>query len=277
MKSLAIGAVILLAGTCGISGESPQLTGARTRVLESVRDSALAYTRKLPDFICTQITHRSVSNPDAFTGLGMSGRTPIPSSTLDPEANEPGRAIEERVTFYDQKETYQVVSVDGRKVSGVDPMQFEGATSAGEFGTALHDLFDPHSHTVFRWQKTARLRGRRVLVFGFRVPVEGGAVLVHKNPDRQIVVPYSGQIYVDAETLDVLRIQSQLEIPSDFPMQSAERVVDYKPIEIAGKPYVLPFHSEMHLRDNLYLYVNSIDFRNYHKFAVESKIEEAAH
>ena len=272
MKGIAVGAALLSLGW-GIAQAFPQLTSDQSRVLDAVRTSALAYTKKLPDFICTQNIHRDVSRPDAFSALGVSGRTPVSESPVDPAATGFAKVIQERVTFYGEKEDYRVVSVDGRKVTGVDPMQLAGATSAGEFGTALHDIFDLKSHTVFRWDKKAKLHGREVLVFAFHVPRDGGATVIHRNPDLQVVVPYSGRIFVDVGSLDALRSESTLELPAGFPIESAEKSVDYSPIEIAGREYVLPVHSEVRLRDRIYLYVNRIDFRDYHKFAVDSKIE----
>jgi len=47
---------------------------------------------------------------------------------------------------------------------------------------------------------------------------------------------------------------------------------DYRPVEIAGTSYSLPSHTEVRIKDNARLYVNEIEFRNYHKFVAESTI-----
>ena len=44
------------------------------------------------------------------------------------------------------------------------------------------------------------------------------------------------------------------------------------PISIEGKVYNLPSHSELQMRDSERLYVNKINFKDYHKFTVESTI-----
>jgi hypothetical protein len=117
-----------------------------------------------------------------------------------------------------------------------------------------------------------KLHGRQVYVFVFHVPKERGALVTHRNPDQQIVVPYTGQIFVDSDTSEVMRITSRLDLPPKFPIQMAERRVDYKQTRIAGKSYNLPSHSEVRMQDKPNLYVNSIDFKDYHKFVVDSTI-----
>ena len=70
----------------------------------------------------------------------------------------------------------------------------------------------------------------------------------------------------------MVRITSELELPIDFPIKMATIAVEYKPVPIAGKAYKLPSHSEVRMKDITWLYVNEIEFRDYHKFATESTI-----
>ena len=270
LNSIHIAAVLLLVSTrtLGVSADKPQGSADRAKVLDSATSLALAYTQRLPDFICTQITHRDVSVVNNASG-GVTGIDAVPILST---ATSSSSVIEERLTFFDGKENYEVMTIDGRKVTGAKHLQNEGAISAGEFGTALHEIFDPQSHTVFAWGRMDKLHGRRVDVFVFHVPKERGALVTHRNPDQQIVVPYSGQIFVDCDTNEVIRIISRLELPPKFPIQMAERRVDYKQTRIAGKNYNLPSHSEVRMQDSSNLYVNSIDFKGYHKFVVESTI-----
>lgn len=259
---------------------SPQTGPDPPSVLQSVRASALAYSSKLPDFICTQTTHRDVwdANDAGNLGTGISGRGML-SSAPAPDAAAAGREIVEQVTYFDQKESYQVLTIDGRQVTGVNHLQLRGAMTAGEFGSALHDIFDPASHTVFTPAKLGTHHGRRAWIIGFRVPKEHGNIVILRSPDREVVVAYSGQISVDPASMDVLRIHSVLDLPSGLPLLHAETTVDYRPVTIAGRRYNLPFHSEARLQDLSHSYINTIDFRRYHQFVAESKIlgETGAH
>ncbi|MGA9586071.1 MAG: hypothetical protein WBQ95_12130 [Terracidiphilus sp.] len=274
-KVIAVLAVLSI--TWGGVAEDAELTPDQNRVLEAVRASALQYTESLPDFICTQITHREVAY-DVDFGTSFGGaHSSLGESGLAGTAHGAGDVndlIEERLTFFDQMEHYEVVAVNGKKAVGQNHMQFGGAISAGEFGSALRNLFDSRSHATFSWDKMASANGRRVYVFKFRVPSQNGTIVIHKDTDQKIMVANNGRLFVDSGTLQVVRITSELELPIDFPIKMATVLVDYKPVLIAGKMYSLPSNSEVRMKDSSHLYVNQIEFRSYHKFAVESTIRD---
>jgi hypothetical protein len=267
--------LLLFPGEQALTVDVPRLSPDQEKVLETARATALEYTQRLPDFICTQTTQRefsSLSNP--LMGLtGVSATTASSQmSAMTPGGAGANSLIEEKLTFFNQKESYEVTAIDGKKVSGIDHMLFQGAISAGEFGSALNHIFNPQSHTVFTSKRMEHLHGRRAYVFGFHVPPEGGIIVIHKDSGRRIIVPYSGQVSVDADTLAVLQIISKLELPPAFPIVMGETTVDYRPIQIAGKNYNLPYRSEVRMKDTYHLFVNRIEFKNYQKFTVESTI-----
>jgi hypothetical protein len=278
LRSCFIGAVLPL--VLAVSGFASQgLTDDQATILKSARESALQYTQKLPDFICVQITRRETSaalstgSPLAgVTGVSMGGGpAPLPDSNTGHAGNS-NDVIEERVTFFHEKESYEVISLNGKKATGMQHMEVGGAVSIGEFGSALYDIFDDRSHAVFTWDRMEKVRGRRAYVFRFHVPKESGMIVIYKDTDRQIVAAYAGKIYIDESSMGVLRLSLSAELPSDFPVHSSDRTVDYEPTAIAGKSYLLPFRSEVRMTDDKRLYVNTIQFKNYQKFAVESTI-----
>jgi hypothetical protein len=246
------------------------------KILEAIRASALQYTQKLPDFMCTQITHRQVSSlgNSASNLTGVSGRGVPAVGILGMAGSAPNLSdvIEERLTFIDQKENYTVIAVNGHKIAGIDHMQFQGVISAGAFGTDLHNIFDPRSGTVFAWERPGALHGHRVYIYSFHVPAQHGAVLVDRNSSNQVLAPYAGRVLVDAATLGVLRIEYRIDPPFASSIRDSAISIEYQPIDIAGRSYVLPFRSKVSMQDRFRLYVNTIDFRSYHKFAVESTV-----
>lgn len=250
--------------------KSPAVT---PQTLESIRLSALRYTKNLPDFICTQTTHRRVTDASGFagmTGVSTGGRSVLGMpSGLSSAGND---TIEEHLTFYDQSEHYDVVSVNGAKVSGMDHLKFAGAVSAGEFGSALENIFEPSTNTTFSWEHDSSIKGRRVHVLSFRVPKEHGNLVMYRGRDEQILAPYSGRVYVDTENNQVIKITSELELPAGFPIKMAQTTVVYRPVQIAGTSFNLPYESQVRLEDSSHLYVNEIQFRNYHRFSVQSII-----
>jgi hypothetical protein len=238
----------------------------QSSVLESVRASSLQYVGTLPDFICTQITHRT--SRAAFSApIGRGLNSSAAGSRWDVD-----NVIEEKLTYIGKAEEYEVVKINGKAAKGVDHLQLQGAFSAGEFGSALHDIFDPNSQTSFSWDRIENIHGLKVYVYAFRVPQEHGAVVIHRDPDRRIVVPYSGRIFVDPQTFSVLRITTTLNLPAGFPIVHIDRTIEYKLIVIANKECLLPSHSEVHMQDSTRSYVNEVNFKDYHKFVAESTI-----
>jgi len=264
---VASGLLIFLTVSPGASSAKSPLSADQESLLAVVRTEALAYTKKLPDFICTQMTSRESMTQD-YAGTGPSGM----NRGTNPNTVVSSDEIEEKLTYISQQEHYDVIGINGAKAAGVQHMDFAGAISAGEFGSLLNDIFDPKSQTVFGWGRATSLRGRHAYVFTFQVPREAGARVFDKGSGKQIIAAYAGNIFVDSETKEVLRITTRLSLPYSFPIESAETVVDYKAIEIADKNYNLPFHSEVRVQEAGLLFVNKIDFKAYRKFVTELTI-----
>lgn len=275
---LRILAVMALASSASLAATATEpLSASQANNLEAARNYVLAYTHNLPNFICTQITNRTISvvggdsaGPPAHKLAGPAG---INLRDLSQSAFVSEDSIEEKLTYINWEEHYEVVAINGRKTTRATRQAMPGAISGGEFGTLLLDIFAPEAHTVFAWERMARLRGRKVQILAFQVPKEAGMIVAHKNPDVQVVASYSGEVFVDAETGEVLRMTSHVfGLPVDFPVKLVERSVDYMPVSIEGRIYNLPSHSELQMRDSERLYVNKINFKDYHKFTVESTI-----
>ena len=253
-------ALALLASR-GYAAESSQLSADQTRVLETVRASALQYTHQLPNFICKQITHREVlkTKPNV-AGVSSHGKT-VSRDT-----------IEEQLTYVGGKESYNVLTVNGHKAFAENHLQFAGAISSGEFGSIFTIVFYPVSNTTFAWDREAEVGGRRAWAFKYHVPKEAGVMVVYQETRSTFVAPFSGEVLIDAENNDVLEISSQLELPADFPIRKVDRKIDYAVRTIAGKDYCLPAHSELHLEQGDLEFNNKLSFANYHHFSTESKL-----
>ena len=171
--------------------------------------------------------------------------------------------------------SYEVLSINNKPVT-LTHAQIAGAMSIGEFGSAARAVFDPRFRAVFRWHGETRLHGIRTYVFAYQVPREAGMPVSDGASGRQVVAPYRGQVFIDAMTHEVLRITSHLDLPRGFSIERADRAVDYGPVFIAGKRYILPLHSELTMVRGAATYLNKIEFRDYHKFEVEATIRMGA-
>lgn len=231
----------------------PPSSVEQARVISEAREMALSYTKRLPDFICLQVTRRYVDP----SGLEM-------FQLMD--------TVAERLSYFEQKEEYKLISINGKWTDG-DRWKLGGATSSGEFGTMLKEIFDPSTEAEFQWERWGKLRGRVCHVYSFRVRQAKSKWHISWQRQLEIVPGYRGLIYIDRDVPMVLRVTMEaVDIPPTFPIQEARTMLDYDFVDIAGNEYLLPLRSEMRMREGRLLVKNNVEFRSYRKFGAEAII-----
>lgn len=235
---------------------APPSSVEQEAILDQIREYAINYSKSLPNFICTQVTRRS-ADP---TGSGDHYRQ------LD--------TIQEQLSFVDRREKYVVTMVNGNAVTGRDHQKLGGATSEGEFGSMLFDIFSPDTAADFHWEKWTTWRGRRTHVYSFAVSRERSRYDIYYGPtDRHVISAYKGFIYADAETKNVMRIVMEcVNLPYDFPLQAVTQELKYKLAKISEQEFLLPETSELNSRESRYLVKNVISYHLYHRFSADDKI-----
>ena len=224
------------------------------KALEQVREYALNYTKQLPNFICTQVTRRFVDP----SGLEFWQKADV---------------ITAKLSYFEQKEDYKVIMVNSQPVdTGIH--EVGGASSAGEFGSMLREVFEPETQARFGWVRWATLRGRRHYVFSFHVAQDKSRRSVTYEKTMTIVSGYKGLLFVDADTQTVSRIRVEQELPPTFPVQQAMVELDYDLVEIAGGTgkFMLPLKHTMRMRMAKTLMKNEAEFRMYRKFGADTSI-----
>lgn len=223
--------------------------------LALVREYAVNYTQRLPDYTCTRISQRELE-PTQFDRPGAAPHKDV---------------VEEQLSFVGHRESYQVTAIDGKSVTGVAPHALGGTSSFGEFGSLLYRIFDPATHADLRWERWATLAGRSMYVFAFRVPQSKGYLI--RDAQRAVVAGFRGLVYADAETKAVMRIQvERMDLPPGFGLSEVKLLLDYKPTQVAGREFILPSHFELHSREAGYRAVNQADFKLYRRYGSEARI-----
>jgi hypothetical protein len=245
--------------------QAPPAPEAQQHVLQSVTDFARGYQERLPNFTCIRTTKHLVA--------------PATTRTWHTEATT---AYE--LSYYERDEHYKLISVDGvprTKVPGKS--KSEGwIESSGNFGGILGQLFDPKVHPHFAWHGWDSAHGSRAMVFAFRVALaESHAVSttcstwIVFSTCKEKVFAFRGLLFVDAESLDILRIT---QIPEDIPAGylQGDTSVDYGRVTVAGGDYLLPTADTLESNAGKTLFRNDSTYADYRKFVAEStlKIEE---
>ena len=250
---------IILLGAFGIAlaqtnPSSTPSTEEQKVVLADARVHALQHESSLPDFVCTQTTRR-------FESLSAHNWQPID-------------VIVERLTYFDHREVYTVLTLNGQSAT-VAHDRLNGQSSSGEFGSFMKAIFLPETETEFEWHDWSMLRGKTMQVYAYRVrAVQSSYHIAVPEKSLDFVAAYHGFIFIDNKDHFVYRVTLHADgIPSNFPIQDLEISLDYDYTRIGEADYLLPLQFELSSREGDRLVKNYVDYGNYQKFLAASVIK----
>jgi hypothetical protein len=231
-------------------------------IIEEVREYTLNYSKSLPNYLATQVVRRyQASAPGArYARSSEPGWVQVDLLTI-------------RLSYFDQKEEYKLI-MHNNNPTQEDFKNVGGATSTGEFGSMLRDIFEPRTHARFAWDGWARLRDQLVMAFSYSVEQANSQWGIEYEKKDHIVPAYSGRILIDKDTHMVLRVTLNADnIPATFPVKMATTILDYDYVDISGHPFLLPLKSETQMSADGVLSRNDTEFRLYRKYSAEAEIK----
>jgi hypothetical protein len=228
---------------------------AHASVLARITETALRAQEQLPDFICTQRTERSEDK----TGKGRSWKQ---RDTLETEFR-----------FVGQRPSWKLLKLNG-KPTHLDYGQLRtGFISDAilQFFSLPGSLFGAQAGTALDWNRWDALDGRRVAVFSLRVP-ESTSQLAFSNDEGRLIVGFHGLLYADPTTAQVMRLEIQLDLPPDFPVQESTLNVDYGEVSIANHTFFLPVRAVAGARIEGHLARNETTVVRYQKYTADATV-----
>jgi VWFA-related protein len=230
-------------------------TAEQQRLLETVRENALKYSERLPNFLCTQATRRMI----------------------DAAGNGAWRTIEESselLSFYDGQEHYAPLTMRAKAKEGEWPAS---VSSAGEFGSMLKEIFVPSAAAKFAWLRREQVRGRALQVFSYAVDAAHSRYRITYRGSQQkppVFAVFHGVVAVDPETGTVLRLTLNTEpLPPDIPVRQVALTLDYDEVGVADQIYLLPIAATIDVRLHKKTVArNEVSFRSYQRFSADSRI-----
>ena len=112
------------------------------------------------------------------SGLHLhAGDAPVRRAGARHQVRRPRRAAPPRgrpdtltiqLSYFEQKEDYKLILVNNT-VTTQDYQTLGGATSTGDFGSMMREIFEPGTEAHFEWDHWGTLRGRRVMAFAYHV------------------------------------------------------------------------------------------------------------
>jgi len=231
-------------------------------IIDEVREYALNYSKSLPNYLATQVVRRYQAG--------------APGSRYN-RNSEPAWVqvdlLTIRLSYFDQKEDYKLI-LHNNSPTTQDYKSVGGATSTGEFGSLLRDIFEPRTHAHFEWDGWARLRDQLVMAFHYNVEQVNSNWGIEYEKKEHIIPAYSGRILIDKDTHVVLRVTLNADdIPAAFPVKMATTILDYDYTDISGHQFLLPLKSETQMSADGVLSRNDTEFRLYRKYSAEAEIK----
>jgi len=224
------------------------------RLWDEAAANAKEYSSHLPNFRCTQETHR------------------LTAPAAKPDELKEANSFRDELTFEDGRETYRVIEIDGNKTDA-SRQDLNFVNSKGEFGSMLMGLFDPEVGASYKWAGRAMAMGVLCQVFEVAVPrAKSNFTLTYNRMGEP--AGYTGKVFVDDETGMVRRLTIQGDgLPPTFPLQSPSFALEYGMVRIGTEDYLLPLRSTMQVRRGKVVERNESVFREYRRFEASSGIK----
>jgi hypothetical protein len=227
------------------------------RIWNAAHENSLRYTDSLPDFICSEVVRR-YTDPNEKGGWRLADTLVL------------------KLTYFDHREDYQLLTINN-KSTRLSYEQMNGAITEGEFGSMLAAIFALKSRTNRSWDHWTMLRSRPTHVYRFAIAAANSDYTITSGSSRRneehATVGQRGYIYIDDATRMVVRIAAAAyDLPADFDVRKVDLLLDYDFIDVGGRQYLLPLHSETLLDAPPFQHRNETDFLVYRKFSSDATI-----
>jgi len=235
--------------------ERPPDANAQESMLARITEHSLHSQDQLPDFICTQLTTRSEDKDKGNRWKKV--------DTLEVE-----------FSFIGKQPRWKLLKVNERPTRrSYDQLQTGFLSdSILQFFSLPDSIFGPQVHTQFTWNRWDQIDGRRMEVFSLRV-LARNSQLAFTNDYGSRVVGFHGLMYADPATQAVMRLELQLDLPSDFTPRECSLDVDYGEVTIAEHQFLLPVKATARLRVPGRLAKNETQVVRYQKYAADASVK----
>jgi hypothetical protein len=193
----------------------------------------------------------------------------------------PDGVVTAEIAYEEDRESYTDLKINGKQsisapvtVDSDFMRSMDKAWSTGDFKTISHCIFSELADSDFSAAGTGRSDGQTPLIYDFRGRRSSGCVGI--NFRSQISYPgFKGSMQV-GQNGEILHVELEaLDIPAAFPLDRAERSVDFAAVRIGGADYLLPQTAYWFgcFRNTYACFLNRVDFRDYRRFGADSTVK----
>jgi hypothetical protein len=148
-----------------------------------------------------------------------------------------------------------------------------GTIGNGAMGSPI-DLIFSRDVAEFKYAGACKKDGHKTFRYDLHVPIEKGDFRVRHNGSEGLA-GYDGSVWVDAETLDVVRADLKINrIPAYLGVQLIEESLHYRKLTIGNSEFNLPDRSQTGATDDAGTYsLNMIKLDHCHEFSADSVVK----
>jgi hypothetical protein len=202
-------------------------------------------------------------------------------STSKPVKWIPDGVVTAEIAYEEDRESYTDLQINGKPpvsaplTADSDFMRsLDKAWSTGDFKTISHCIFSELSDSDFKPVGTGQSNGEAPLVYEFSGKRSSGCIGI--NFRSEISYPaFKGSMKVTPSG-EILHVELEaLDIPAAFPLDRAERSVDFGTVSIGEAKYLLPQTAYWFgcFRNTYSCFLNRVDFRDYRRFEADSTVK----
>jgi hypothetical protein len=202
------------------AAEDPEL------LLQRIRNRITAHLSQLHNYTCHAVIDRLVRS--------------VNTSNFDHRDT-----IDLEVAFVGDRELFSRAGETRFEEQPIHQIVPPGMIGNDVFGSHDDDVFSGNSAT-FTFAGSCRKDGHKTFRYNFRVPQESGRLLLKQNNSAEATVGYQGSFWVDAETLDMVRLEWKTDpLPSTVGLGWVKKSMRYKVVRIGNSDFSLPLHTDL--------------------------------
>jgi hypothetical protein len=203
------------------------------------------------------------------------------SQQLQADQVGPDSVVSAEIGYEEGRESYSDIRIDGKRTAGAPAIgnsdymrSLDKAWSSGDFTTISHCVFFELEDSDFGRVPPRESAEADLAVYEFAGG--RGSACTGVRFRSQIAYPsYKGRMQVKPRTGEVLHVELEATgLPSAFPLDRAERSVDFARVRIGETDYLLPTTAYWFgcFRNSYSCFLNRMDFREYRRFEAASTV-----
>jgi len=243
--------------SCNMLGAEQPAVEDPEILLNRIRSKMIAHLSQLPNYTCHEVIDRF-------------GR-PLNSGRLDRLDT-----VELEVAFVGSRELFARSATASFEDQSITKIVSTGTISSGAFGAHIVGVFSGDAAT-FKYIGPSNKEGHKTFRYDFVVPQDKSHFLVRHN-SAEGIVGYKGSFWVDADTLDLVRLELKADhIPDYIGVSMVRDVMLYKPLRIRDSDFLLPYKSELAaIETSGFYYTNILNLERCKEFTGESVVKFGA-